>query len=52
MTYGSSGINVFEIDLNWNCNTCDKYNERTCQAEGDYANAICKFCKYEQEIAI
>jgi hypothetical protein len=48
----SSGVNAFEIDLNWECQNCYAENEATCWAEGDYANGVCAHCDYEQEIAI
>jgi hypothetical protein len=51
--YGTSGEDAFEVELCWECGSCQHENEDiTCWAEGSVANGICEDCGYEQEIDI
>ena len=49
----SSGVNVIEMDWNWECPKCQHENEDvTVYAEGDTANAPCEKCGYETEVSL
>jgi DNA-directed RNA polymerase subunit RPC12/RpoP len=48
----NDGTDAFEVEVVWDCVSCEEENDESIQANGDYAWVECKYCGQAQEVAV